>query len=187
MSFQIHAQFFRSFRDPQLISNSPLKSFIWWLLFLFHLEFNYKKHSNRLYSGQCNISSILFKKTLYGPEFKFKKHSNRLYSGQCDISSILLKKKQLYGSFQVQMLKVYRATTRKQFTFYHSVLRNSWYRFDQTRKDKRLTRPWSHTVALNTGPLDWESSALTNRPVFVFFITDIQRKQDTSYEENQHC
>ena len=199
MSFQVHAQFFRSFRGQQLVSNSPLKSFVWWLLFLFHLEFNYKKHSNRLYScqcdissiffkkklygsefkfkkhsnrlyrGQCNISSILFKKKLYGPEFKFKKHSNRLYCGQCDISSILFKKK-LYASFQVQMPKVYRATTSKQFTFYHSVSRNSWYRFYQPRKDKRLTQPWSHTVALKTGPLDWESSALTNRPVFVFLL-----------------
>ena len=68
------------------------------------------------------------------------------------------------------MPKVYRATTSKQFTFYHSVSRNSWYRFYQPRKDKRLTQPWSHTVALKTGPLDWESSALTNRPVFVFLL-----------------
>ena len=28
---------------------------------------------------------------------------------------------------------------------------------------KRLSRPWSHSVVLNTGPLDWESSALTTR------------------------
>ena len=46
----------------------------------------------------------------------------------------------------VQLPKVYRATTRKQFTFYHSVLKNFWYTFDQPRKDERLTRPWSHTV-----------------------------------------
>ena len=26
-------------------------------------------------------------------------------------------------------------------------------------------RPWSHPVVLNTGPLDWESSALTTRPL----------------------
>ena len=140
MSFQIHAQLFRSFRDPQLISNSPLKSFIWWFLFLSHLK------------------------------FKFKKHSNRLYSGQCDISSILFKKNKLYGSFQVPLPKVYRATTRRQFTFYHSVPRNSWYPFDQPRKDERLTQPWSHTVALNTVPLGWESSTLTNRPVYVLSL-----------------
>ena len=140
MSFQIHAQLFRSFRDPQLISNSPLKSFIWWFLFLFHQE------------------------------SKFEKHSNRLYSGQCDISSILFKKNKLYGSFQVPLPKVYRATTRRQFTFYHSVPRNSWYPFDQPRKDERLTQPWSHTVALNTVPLGWESSTLTNRPVYVLSL-----------------
>ena len=140
MSFQIHAWLFRSFRDPQLISNSPLKSFIWWALFLFHLEFKSKKDSNRLYSGQCDILSILFKKN--------------------------------FITLLVQLPKVYRAAARRQFTFYHSVPRNSWYPFDRTkpRKDVRLTRPWSHIVALNTGPLNWESSALTNRPVFVFSL-----------------
>ena len=34
----------------------------------------------------------------------------------------------------------------------------------QPRKDERLSRPWSHPVVLNMGPLDWESSALTTRP-----------------------
>ena len=48
-------------------------------------------------------------------------------------------------------------TTKRQFTFFHSVPRNSWYPFDQPRKDERLTQPWSHSVDLNTGPLDWES------------------------------
>ena len=32
-------------------------------------------------------------------------------------------------------------------------------------KDKRLSRPWSHPVVLNTAPVDWESSALTTRPL----------------------
>ena len=32
----------------------------------------------------------------------------------------------------------------------------------QPRKDERLSRPWSHPVVLITGPLDWESSALTS-------------------------
>ena len=79
-------------------------------------------------------------------------------------------KKTLWHLFmdRVQLPKVYRATTRKQFTFYHSVLKNSWYPFDQPRKDERLTRPWSRTVVFNTVPLDCGSSALTNRPVFVF-------------------
>ena len=29
----------------------------------------------------------------------------------------------------------------------------------------RMSRPWSHPVVLKTGPLDWESSALTTRPL----------------------
>ena len=35
----------------------------------------------------------------------------------------------------------------------------------QPREDERLSRPWSHPAVLNTGPLDWESSALTTRPL----------------------
>ena len=57
------------------------------------------------------------------------------------------------------------ATWRRQFSFYHSVPRNSWYSFYRPRKDERLSRSWSHPVVLNTGPPDWESSALTNRPL----------------------
>ena len=82
-------------------------------------------------------------------------------------------KKTLWPLFmdRIQLPKVYRATTRRQFTFYHSVPKNSWYPFDQPRKDERLTRPWrSHAVVFNTGPLDWGSSALTNRPIFVFSL-----------------
>ena len=59
------------------------------------------------------------------------------------------------------------ATSRRQFTFYHSVPRYSWYSFYQPRKDERLSRPWSHSVVLITGPLDWESSALTTRPLLM--------------------
>ena len=33
------------------------------------------------------------------------------------------------------------------------------------QKDERLSRPWSHPVVLNMGPLDWENSALTTRPL----------------------
>ena len=81
-------------------------------------------------------------------------------------------KKTLWSLFmdRVQLPKVYRATTRRQFIFYHSVPKNSWYPFDQPQKDRRLTRPWSHTLVFNTRPLDWGSSALTNRPVFVFSL-----------------
>ena len=45
--------------------------------------------------------------------------------------------------------------------FYHSVLRNSWYSFYRSRKDERLSQPWSIPAVLKTGPLDWESNALT--------------------------
>ena len=56
-----------------------------------------------------------------------------------------------------------RAGSRRQFTFYHWVPKNSWYSFCQPRKDERLSQPWSYPVVLNTGPLDWETSALTTR------------------------
>ena len=56
-------------------------------------------------------------------------------------------------------------TSRRQLTFYHSVARNYWYSFYQPPKDERLSRPWSHPVVLNMDPLDWESSALTTRPL----------------------
>ena len=54
-----------------------------------------------------------------------------------------------------------RATSRRQCTFYHEVPRSSWYSFYQPRKDERLSWPWRHPLVLNTGLLDWESSALT--------------------------
>ena len=74
--------------------------------------------------------------------------------------------KKLYGPFlwmEFNCLKA-KATSRRQFTFYHSFARNSWFSFYQPRKDERLSQPQSHPVVLNTGPLDWESSALTTRP-----------------------
>ena len=86
-----------------------------------------------------------------------------------ELIKYILKKKtlKLYGPFLLWMgfncLKA-TATSRRQFIFYHSVPRNSWYSFYRPRKDERLSRPWSHPVVLITGPLDWESSALTTRP-----------------------
>ena len=41
-----------------------------------------------------------------------------------------------------------RATSRRQFTFYHYIPRNSWYSFYRPRKYERLSRPWSHPVVL---------------------------------------
>ena len=65
---------------------------------------------------------------------------------------------------EVQLPQGHRATTRTQFTFYHLVPRNSWHPFDRTLKDERLSRPWSHPVVLNTGPLDWESMPNNKTP-----------------------
>ena len=48
---------------------------------------------------------------------------------------------------------------------YHSVLRSPWYSIDQPRKDERLGRLWSHPVVSDLGLVDWESSALTTRPL----------------------
>ena len=59
------------------------------------------------------------------------------------------------------------STLRRQFTFYHSVPRNSWCSFYQLWKDERLSRPWSYPVVLNMGPLDWESSILSTRPLLL--------------------
>ena len=44
------------------------------------------------------------------------------------------------------------------------VPRRSWYSFDQPWKDERLSLPWSYLVALNQGPLNWESCTLNYCP-----------------------
>ena len=47
-------------------------------------------------------------------------------------------------------------------------LRGLWCSFDRPLKDERLSRPWSHPVVLNPGPLDRESresNAVTNGPL----------------------
>ena len=62
---------------------------------------------------------------------------------------------------RVQLSQECRATTRRQFTFYHKVLLSSWYPFDQPQKDERLSRPWSHPVLWNLGTPSWESNTLT--------------------------
>ena len=46
----------------------------------------------------------------------------------------------------VQLSQDYRATLRRQFTFYLSVPRSSWYSIDQPRKDERFSGPWSYPV-----------------------------------------
>ena len=75
--------------------------------------------------------------------------------------------KKLYGPFLWMGSNCLKATATSgwQFTFYHWVPRNSWHSFYRPRKDERLSRSWSHPVVFNTGLLDWESSALTTRPL----------------------
>ena len=80
----------------------------------------------------------------------------------------------------IQLLQGYRATTRRQLNFYHYAPRNSRYSFVWPWKDERLSRPWSHPVALNTGPLDWESSTLNTRPLLINYFF-IWRKNDTLF------
>ena len=58
----------------------------------------------------------------------------------------------------VQLSQGYRVTSRRHFTFCHSI--------PKILKDKRLRQPWSHPV-LNLGRLDWEFSALTSRPLLL--------------------
>ena len=49
-------------------------------------------------------------------------------------------------------------------------LKKAWHSIDQPRKDERLNQR-SLPMVLNSKPLDWESSALTTRPLPHFFIS----------------
>ena len=92
-----------------------------------------------------------------------------LSTEKCCFDTLVVKKK-LYGPFLwmgFSCLKA-RATSRRQFTFYHSVPRRPWCSFYRPREDERLRRPWSHPADLNTGTLDWESRALTTRPLLLY-------------------
>ena len=46
----------------------------------------------------------------------------------------------------VQLPSVYTAFSRRKFTFYLKVPRNSWYSPDLPSEDERLSRPWSRPV-----------------------------------------
>ena len=62
-------------------------------------------------------------------------------------------KKKLYGLFLCMgfnCLKA-RATSRRQFTFYHLSSQNSLYSFYPPSKDDGHRQPWSHPVVLNMG------------------------------------
>ena len=77
-------------------------------------------------------------------------------------------KKNLWPLFNdgVQLSQDYRTTEE---TVYLPPLvpstKITWYSFHKPWKDERLSRPWSHSVVLNPGLLDWESSVLTTRSI----------------------
>ena len=65
---------------------------------------------------------------------------------------------------EVDLSKGYRATTRRWFTFYHSVLRSSCTHLI----DLGRIKGWAELAAtrvLNSGPLDWVLGAPTTRPL----------------------
>ena len=57
------------------------------------------------------------------------------------------------------------------------------------QKDERLSRPWSHPVVLNRGPINWESSTLSTRSLIhncsCYFAEFI--KQLIERKEHFHC
>ena len=53
----------------------------------------------------------------------------------------------------VQLPQCYKATARKQFTFYHLVSRFYRLSFDRTRKDEKLSEPWNHPMVGNPVPI----------------------------------
>ena len=73
----------------------------------------------------------------------------------------------------VQLPQDYKATIRRQFTFYHSAPRRSWYQLNRPWKGERLSLPWSQPVVLNSGPVDWESSTLTTRRLLLCSIAPL--------------
>ena len=60
---------------------------------------------------------------------------------------------------EVQLPQCYKATRRT------LLFASKSQEIPGTQKDERLHSPWSQPVVLNLGPLDWESSTLTTRPL----------------------
>ena len=97
----------------------------------------------------------------------FKRHytSSQTYDS---VKNLYYKKKTLWPLFMdgVQVPQGYRATSRRQFTFYHSVPKILWYSFNRPWEDGRLHYLCSHSVVLNLGSLDRESGTLTTKSMF---------------------
>ena len=78
----------------------------------------------------------------------------------------------------------------RQFTFCHSIPRNFWYSFDQPRKDKRLSQPWSHPVVLN--PRDpWIGNPLPQPLGHCYFLHFLKiwfkTESNCNFNEKQKC
>ena len=97
----------------------------------------------------------------------FKRHytSSQTYDS---VKNPYYKKKTLWPLFMdgVQVPQGYRATSRRQFTFYHSVPKILWYSFNRPWEDGRLHYLCNHSVVLNLGSLDRESGTLTTKSMF---------------------
>ena len=81
-----------------------------------------------------------------------------------------LKKNMAFFMDGVQLSQGYRATMRKQFTFWHLLTRSLWYSTDRPPNDKTLSWPCGQPVVLNPGPRNWEPSALTTTPFFSLWV-----------------
>ena len=85
--------------------------------------------------------SNLYKMNTFGTSQKWSS-----WASGCPLKH--LNKKKLYDLFLWMGFNCLKATatSRRQFTFYHSVPRNSWHSFYWPWKDERLSQPWSHPV-----------------------------------------
>ena len=70
----------------------------------------------------------------------------------------------LYDNF-LSLSQGYRATMRRQITFYRWVHRSPRYSLDHTLNIEKLSRPLSHPVVLSSVLLDWKSNFLTAKPL----------------------
>ena len=130
--------------------------------FFLYFSFNLLKSMEQLILGllMCLNEFSVSKRLVSSAKWCTVENSTVLFKS-------LKKINRLYGPFLLMGFNCIkaRATLKRQYTFYHKACKNSWYSFYQPWKDERLSWPWSQTVVLNMGPLDWESSALTTRPL----------------------
>ena len=140
---------------PSLTKKLELKKLILDVLCI-HDYTNKKLEGGRKLEGDCQWMQELH----WRKEGKYSYYIFTHGLKQILWAKLVNKKKQtLWPLFMdgVQLPKA-KTTSRRQFTFYHSVPTNSWYSFYRLRKDERLSQPCSHPVVLNTGLLNWESS-----------------------------